>query len=193
MTAGVVAPASSGQNWDEWCGALLEEGVEGLVVSDGAGAEQQPRRDLRLEEEQQQRVAPGEGVEKELWCGSRSSWSPVSTAWRSRGMRGGRGKVKAALGIGGLGGGATDEGGFSNGAASGAGGTRSCRSEGKRERPWGSRGSGCRCVCEAGGGREREGGDRERAKLSCGGARGEGRPGARLRRRAQAGPWRPTQ
>ena len=38
-----------------------------------AGAEQQPRRDLRLEEEQQQRVAPGEGVEKEPQWGSRSS------------------------------------------------------------------------------------------------------------------------
>ena len=109
---------------------------------------------------------------------------------QGRSWRGAPATQGAAVGLGVR---STDEDGFSNGAGSCAGGARSCGSEGKRERPWGSRGSGCRCVCEAGGGRKREGGDQERAKLSCGGARGEGRLGARLIRRARAGPSGPAQ
>ena len=57
-TAGAVAPASSGQNWDEWCGALLEEGVEGLGVSEregGAGGSDTGARGGEIERMERER------------------------------------------------------------------------------------------------------------------------------------------
>ena len=53
------ARSGDGEAWARKAGRGVEAEATG-----GAGAEQQPRRDLRLDEEQQQRAAPGEGVEE---------------------------------------------------------------------------------------------------------------------------------